>query len=60
MTPDLARVLQLLQRDVAVTLGRSHETLIAGIAADIGELNVDREGAKLVDDVQQYFNYTLR
>jgi hypothetical protein len=58
MPTDLSHVLPLLQRDVATTLGKAHEKLIAGIADDVRELKVPNEGEKVVNDVQQYFHDT--
>lgn len=54
-TPDLSRVLTLLERDVAATLGLSYEKLIEDIAADVRELDLADPGEKVVNDVQQYF-----
>lgn len=59
MSPDLAQVLPLLQRDVATTLGATHRQLIDGIAADVRELHVAGEAEKVVNDVQQYFHDTF-
>ncbi|HVD05532.1 MAG TPA: hypothetical protein VNB89_05930 [Gemmatimonadaceae bacterium] len=58
MPPDLAHVLPLLQRDVAVTLGKTHRQLIEDIAADVRELNAPGGAEKVVNDVQQYFHDT--
>jgi hypothetical protein len=59
MPPDLKKVLPLLQRDVAVTLGPVHHQLIEDIAADVRELHVTGEAEKVVNDVQQYVHDTL-
>ena len=59
MPSDLTHVLPLLQRDVATTVGKGHDKLIDGIAADVRELHVAGEGEKVVNDVQQYFHDTL-
>ena len=58
MSIDLAQVLPLLQRDVETTLGRGYRQLVADTAADVRELEVEGEGDKLVEDVQQYFHDT--
>jgi hypothetical protein len=59
MPTDLDDILPLLQRDVAATLGPTHVQVIAGIAADVRELHVKGEGAKVVNDVQEYFHDTF-
>jgi len=58
MSTDLAQVLPLLQRDVETTLGGGYRQLVADTAADVRELEVEGEGDKLVEDVQQYFHDT--
>jgi len=58
MPTDLEHVLPLLQRDVEATLGPGHRKLIADTAADVRELDVEGEGDKLVEDVQQYIHDT--
>jgi hypothetical protein len=58
MSSDLTQVLPLLQRDVAATLGDAHREMIESIAADVRELHGTNEGAKVVNDVQQYFHDT--
>jgi hypothetical protein len=58
MPPDLAKVLPLLRRDVAATLGPAHDQLIEDIAADVRELHVTGEAEKVVNDVQQFFHDT--
>jgi hypothetical protein len=58
MSTDLAHVLPLLQRDVETTLGTQYRQLVADTAADVRELEVEGEGDKLVEDVQQYFHDT--
>ena len=58
MSTDLAQVLPLLQRDVETTLGEGYRQLVADTAADVRELEVEGEGDKLVEDVQQYFHDT--
>jgi hypothetical protein len=59
MPPDLAQVIERLQRDVATTLGGEHDQMIRDIAADVHELHVAGEAEKVVNDVQQYFHDTL-
>jgi hypothetical protein len=59
MPLDLAHVLPLLQRDVATTLGPTHDHLIKGIAADVRELHLPGEAEKVVNDVQEYFHDTF-
>ena len=59
MPPDLAQVVQLLQRDVRATLGDAHRQLIEGIAADVQELDVEGKAEKVVNDVQQHFHDTF-
>ena len=58
MSTDLTHVLPLLQRDVETTLGTQYRQLVADTAADVRELEVEGEGDKLVEDVQQYFHDT--
>jgi hypothetical protein len=59
MSPDLADVVPLLQRDVRATLGDAHRQLIEDIAADVKELDVEGKAEKLVNDVQQHFHDTF-
>jgi hypothetical protein len=59
MASDIDRVLPLLQRDVAATLGPEHHQLIEDTAADVQELNVANSAEKVVNDVQQYFHDTF-
>ena len=58
MSPEVADVVRMLQRDVEATLGGAHRRLIEGVASDVEELDIDAKGEKIVNDVQQYFHDT--
>ena len=59
MSRELTTVIALLERDVSNTVGESYGQLIAGVAADVRQLDIADHAEKVVGDVQQYFHDTL-
>ena len=52
---DVERIMRLLRRDIASTLGADHEAIVDELAAIVFTLEIADRGEKLVGDVQQYF-----
>jgi hypothetical protein len=47
-----------LQRDLERTTGDAHAALVSGVAEDVREAGLEKEGDKIVGDVQQYLHDT--
>ena len=52
-------VLRLLTRDVELTLGPGHLAIVANLAANARQLEIEDHATKVVEDVQQYFQDTF-
>lgn len=56
MQPDFARTAELLEQDVARTLGPSHRPVVHAAARAVACLELADSEATLVEDVQQRFH----
>lgn len=59
MSSDFDRIAELLEQDVARTLGEARRPVVRSAAENVMRLDVADPGAKLVEDVQQSVHDTF-
>lgn len=59
MPVDFTRVVELLEKDVADTLGEAHRAIVGSCAGAVVRLDVADPAVKLIEDVQQSIHDTF-